>query len=202
MKYKTEAKEACFEKAMCTVRELLPEKMSGRLLDIGCYKGYLKDSLPSSIDYVGIDVDSRFPECIECDLNNKKLPFKDAEFDWIVATNVLEHIFYPAEICEEIQRILKPGGTAIISLPNDHGICSRIASNRIGLFRKHVSFEDQIYLHHWVFSLKTARQFISKYFDIVEEYYHNGHILSRFDFILKYFPGTCSDFYMKVRKKA
>jgi SAM-dependent methyltransferase len=45
------------------------------------------------------------------------LPFADAEFDRVVAAEVLEHI--PADIAaiEELARVLRPGGTLAVSVP-------------------------------------------------------------------------------------
>ncbi len=46
-----------------------------------------------------------------------KLPFLDNSFDTIVSQNVLEHIKNDQQVINEIYRILKPGGIAIISVP-------------------------------------------------------------------------------------
>lgn len=175
---------------------MLPKELKGRLLDIGCYKGYLRDYLPSSIEYVGLDIDKHFLEVIQCDLNNGILPFKDKIFDFVVAVNVLEHLFYPEKICKEIRRVLKDNGMAIISLPNDKGLNSIYAC----LFEEPKDFEIEKYSHHWEFTIKTARNFIGRYFKIRKMGMYNGQILSKFDFILQKFPSLCSNIYMLVEK--
>ena len=45
------------------------------------------------------------------------LPFADGAFDHVIAAEVLEHI--PADLCamREIARVLRPGGTAAVSVP-------------------------------------------------------------------------------------
>lgn len=49
--------------------------------------------------------------------NALKLPFADRSFDHIVCSEVLEHIPDYQSALDEIYRILKPGGTLIISVP-------------------------------------------------------------------------------------
>jgi len=45
------------------------------------------------------------------------LPFDDSQFDHVVCFNTLEHIYDPYTSMEEIFRVLKPGGRAIITVP-------------------------------------------------------------------------------------
>ena len=195
-KYK-HGNEETYKTLAKTTAEMLPKHMEGKLLDIGCYKGYLRKYLPLTVKYIGLDLDKWFSEVVKCDLNNGKLPFKTNEFDFVIVANVLEHIFYPDKICEEIRRILKPRGMAIISLPNDLGISSKYSH----LFEEPEYFEKQKYGHHWIFSVKTAKRFIGRYFKIIDERCCNEQILSKFDFILKHFPTFCTIYYMKVIQK-
>jgi len=44
---------------------------------------------------------------------------KDATFDAIMCTEVLEHIPYPAETLKEFSRLLRPGGTLILTAPSN-----------------------------------------------------------------------------------
>jgi ubiquinone/menaquinone biosynthesis C-methylase UbiE len=46
------------------------------------------------------------------------LPYKDKVFDKMVASEVLEHLEDPVKALTEIYRVLKPGGLAVISVPN------------------------------------------------------------------------------------
>ncbi len=46
-----------------------------------------------------------------------KLPFKVGSFDLIVATDVLEHIKNDKEALKEWRRVLKPGGTLLLTVP-------------------------------------------------------------------------------------
>lgn len=49
----------------------------------------------------------------------EKLPFPDCYFDMIVSFETIEHLDRPDEFLKEIRRVLKPGGTIVISCPND-----------------------------------------------------------------------------------
>lgn len=46
-----------------------------------------------------------------------KIPVKDSSFDSILCTEVFEHISEPAKAIKEFSRIIKPGGTLIITAP-------------------------------------------------------------------------------------
>lgn len=56
-------------------------------------------------------------EVKECDCN-KELPYKDSIFDIIHSNQVIEHLSNTDMFMEEIYRILKPGGYAVISTEN------------------------------------------------------------------------------------
>lgn len=51
---------------------------------------------------------------VECDAHN--LPFKDGEFDAVVASFMLYHLDDPQKALNEFARVLKPGGSVFISL--------------------------------------------------------------------------------------
>ena len=47
------------------------------------------------------------------------LPFADASFEAVLLVAVLEHTSEPWRLLAEAQRVLKPGGTVVIVVPND-----------------------------------------------------------------------------------
>jgi ubiquinone/menaquinone biosynthesis C-methylase UbiE len=46
-----------------------------------------------------------------------KLPFTDAQYDFVFASHVLEHIKDDLKAISEIRRVLRPGGIAILPVP-------------------------------------------------------------------------------------
>ncbi len=45
------------------------------------------------------------------------MPFKDDTFDQIICSEVMEHVPDPVKACQELTRILKPGGRIAITVP-------------------------------------------------------------------------------------
>jgi SAM-dependent methyltransferase len=46
-----------------------------------------------------------------------RLPVRDASVDTVLCTEVLEHLERPEAVASEIARVLRPGGTALITAP-------------------------------------------------------------------------------------
>lgn len=69
-----------------------------------------------NLNYTTTDLNSPLAD-VKADICN--LPFPDNEFDFILCNHVLEHIPDDTKALNEIYRILKPGGTAILQIPQD-----------------------------------------------------------------------------------
>lgn len=67
-----------------------------------------------NLEYVTTDLNSPIAD-VKADICD--LPFKNDEFDFIICNHVLEHIPDDTKAMQEIYRILKPGGTAILQVP-------------------------------------------------------------------------------------
>lgn len=67
-------------------------------------------------EYITTDLNSPIAD-VKADICD--LPFKDKEFDLIICNHVLEHIPDDTKAMQEIYRILKPGGKAILQVPYD-----------------------------------------------------------------------------------
>ena len=52
--------------------------------------------------------------------NALALSFPDAHFDLLVSVDVLEHVGRPAQMIKEVGRVLRPGGLAFITFPQQH----------------------------------------------------------------------------------
>src|SRR5690606_20581453 len=56
---------------------------------------------------------------IVCDLNVDRLKsLDDASQDFVIASHVLEHLADPIGMLDEIHRVLRPGGVALVLLPD------------------------------------------------------------------------------------
>jgi SAM-dependent methyltransferase len=54
-----------------------------------------------------------------CDIEAEKWPFPDETFDTVVCTEVLEHLLFdPMFAASEMCRVLKPGGSVLVTVPN------------------------------------------------------------------------------------
>jgi SAM-dependent methyltransferase len=60
------------------------------------------------------------------DLNVEKIPFSDGYFDLVTCTEVIEHLEHYRESIREMYRVLKPGGTLVITTPNILNLKSRV----------------------------------------------------------------------------
>jgi SAM-dependent methyltransferase len=69
------------------------------------------------IDYVTGDLEPG-PR-VEVQLDVTDLPFADAEFDLVICNHVLEHVDDDESGMNELRRVLKPGGMALIQCPVD-----------------------------------------------------------------------------------
>jgi predicted SAM-dependent methyltransferase len=69
-----------------------------------------------NLDYTTTDLESPLAD-VKADICD--LPFKDNSFDFILCNHVLEHIPDDTEAMKELYRILQPGGTAILQIPQD-----------------------------------------------------------------------------------
>lgn len=62
--------------------------------------------------------------CRHVDLDTEPLPFGDGMFGTVVSNSAIEHRFFSEKSLAECLRVLKPGGTFILCLPNTaHWIC-------------------------------------------------------------------------------
>jgi SAM-dependent methyltransferase len=69
-----------------------------------------------NLDYTTTDLNSPLAD-VKADICD--LPFKDSSFDFILCNHVLEHIPDDTRAMQEVYRILRPGGTAILQIPQD-----------------------------------------------------------------------------------
>ena len=69
-----------------------------------------------NLDYTTTDLFSPLAD-VKADICN--LPFEDNQYDVILCNHVLEHIPDDTKAMQELYRVLKPGGMAILQIPQD-----------------------------------------------------------------------------------
>jgi SAM-dependent methyltransferase len=92
----------------------------GKMLDVGCgYKPYRSFFAPYVQEHLGMDIPVTIHgmEAVDVGGSALALPFAAAEFDTVLATEVLEHVPSPDAMLAEIARVLRPGGVLILSAP-------------------------------------------------------------------------------------
>jgi SAM-dependent methyltransferase len=94
--------------------------LHGKLLDFGCGSKPYR-SLINVNEYVGVDfVNEGHPhdnEQIDIFYDGKRIPVDDGTFDSALSSEVFEHIFNLDEVLQELYRVIKPGGTILITCP-------------------------------------------------------------------------------------
>ncbi len=97
-------------------------ELHGELLDAGCgempYREYILEN--SAVEkYTGLELTDTFDKSGEpdCFWDGETMPFDGENFDCVISTEVLEHVFEPQILFGEIRRVLKPGGLLFLTTP-------------------------------------------------------------------------------------
>ena len=127
---------------------------SDNLLEIGCGPGYLLSFLEKwfpKIAITGFEYDQRLIEEAKERVqrtsfiqgNAEQLPFSDCQFNIIVNLHLIEHLYSPEKMLQEVHRVLKPNGCFIIATPNLGGLGARVMGEKWSGFREdHVSLKS------------------------------------------------------------
>jgi 2-polyprenyl-3-methyl-5-hydroxy-6-metoxy-1,4-benzoquinol methylase len=90
--------------------------IAGTILDLGAGNTKYKTLLESlATHYTAFDVESAPTIDIVGDIHD--LPFEENSFDTVICTQVFEHIKEPWVVAGQIQKVLRPGGYAVITAP-------------------------------------------------------------------------------------
>jgi len=111
------------------VLSILQEMPSGKLLDAPAGEGALSQRLREAYDVIPVDIDEKFFKLTglpfkRVDLN-QPLPFEDSFFDYVVSIEGIEHLESPFLCIREFSRVLKTGGSLILTTPNIMSVKSR-----------------------------------------------------------------------------
>jgi ubiquinone/menaquinone biosynthesis C-methylase UbiE len=116
------------------------KKKGLKVLDIGCGDGLFLQELADHVsdkrlDLHGVDYSKYKVQQAKklhsgmtfapCNLE-EGIPYPDKSFDVVYSGEVIEHLYNPDLMIEECYRVLKKGGTLIISTPNFHAWYNRV----------------------------------------------------------------------------
>lgn len=120
---------------------------TGGMLDIGCGTGRLLDDFPQH-ERFGVDISLAYlgrlrQRGIEAAFARvEDLPYGDAQFDIVTATDVLEHVIDLHAATTEMARVLKPGGLCVVRVPYREDLAPYLADDYPYHFAHLRSFDE------------------------------------------------------------
>ena len=97
------------------LNSIIKENQKWKVLDIGCgYRAHPKASVIADVQ----DLSNYYKERKFIKINEKKFPFKDKEFDFVIASHVIEHVEDFEFFIKELERVSSKG---YIELPSRLG---------------------------------------------------------------------------------
>jgi SAM-dependent methyltransferase len=85
------------------------------VLDVYCGARPYDDLLPSGAHSVGMDIDDHYG--VADVVTSEFLPFDDKAFDLVISISAFYYVPDPEQGAAEIRRVLRPGGTVVITTP-------------------------------------------------------------------------------------
>jgi ubiquinone/menaquinone biosynthesis C-methylase UbiE len=132
--------------------------LTGEVLDAGCGYGELLDYLPACVHSVTLldrsperlprlqsrlsrgAVDARF---VQGDISAGEIALPPASFDLIVMAALLEHLKTPKAALRETSRLLKPGGSLVLTTPTPLGGKVHAWGSHLGLTYREAAEEHE-----------------------------------------------------------
>lgn len=107
------------------------------ILEIGTTPGqFTRLLVESGYRVAGVDLDPSTRSALwqqlgvdvrQANLEQEAIPFPDGAFEWVIFSEVIEHLVYsPLPLLRDIRRVLRPGGHLIITTPNELYLKSRL----------------------------------------------------------------------------
>ena len=122
-----------------------------------------------NLDYTTTDLFSPLAD-VKADICN--LPFEDNQYDVILCNHVLEHIPDDTKAMQELFRVLKPGGMAILQIPQDLKRETTFADDTITDQKERAAIFGQ-YDHVRIYGRDYFDKLRSIGFTVIEEDYTN-----------------------------
>ena len=160
-----------YQAVLNQIERLTPSAKRLKHLDIGAGSGLLlkkvRERFP--VEQFACDYSAAFMKhsnvpITRVDLDNEPLPYAESSFDLVTCVETIEHLENFRALFREIYRILKPGGTLILTTPNILNLRSRLRFLSFGFYnmfgplhverqknfdtRGHISPANWFYLGH------------------------------------------------------
>lgn len=176
----------CYRRRMCQALSWLDNtnlSKNSKILDVGCGAGMMaKEIANRKYEILGMDYSYNMIKRAKAICNRKfainffqgdveSLPFKDSVFDMVLCLGVITYLKSEQKALHEMSRILKPGGTMILSILNKFSLAKcldtsvlvkrrlqRITGNRIVSWKKRAEIKKNYspIKSYFIPSLKNA----------------------------------------------
>mgnify|MGYP001590272606 CR=1 FL=1 len=171
------------------------------VLDIGCRDGALTSTYYKGNDVLGVDIDQEALTIVKNDLgiNTKQMDLNaewslpEGQFDFVVAGEVVEHLYFPELVIQKVAKTLNKDGVFLGSIPNAFSLMNRLRY----LFgvKEHTPLADPTHINH--FSRQEFEELLNKSFSEVVIY-----PVGKYAFLERFFPGLFSFVLLfEARKK-
>ena len=140
--------------AVTTVEQFIRHagiRPGSRVLDLGCGHGRITELLVRRVpdlQVTGIDLTRELLEeflvepgtngctlrLVHADMDADGLPFGDGEFDLAVSSRVFHYLTRPVETLREARRVVRPGGSVLVAVPNRLNPVKALAYKRARLY--------------------------------------------------------------------
>jgi len=172
---------------------------NNKVLEVGCSTGQISRRLyKKNCEIIGIELDENASKIasayckklINEDVESiEYLPVPEKYFDYIICSDVLEHLKSPEKVLETLRKYLKDDGRIIVSLPN-------IAywKIRFKLLKGSFDYEETGILdktHLKFFTAKTSKDLLKR----------TGFEVTNFDIVPKALPYFSEGYLMKIKYK-
>lgn len=157
-------------------------------LDLGCGYGEFSSIVLPKLD-LGVDINSADLEIaaktkqyqkVEV-ADARKLPYQSDSYSTVVSVSVIEHIDSIERVIEEVQRVLRQGGTFVFSTPTTYMHQNLLFVNIFRSLKLTFFAECYVWLHNKVFQHKSIKS---------PEWWRNT--LESSGFTIREFKGTIS----------
>ncbi|RMH29496.1 MAG: class I SAM-dependent methyltransferase [Planctomycetota bacterium] len=104
------------------------------VLDLPAGHGQMTDALRAEgFEVTPADINEGRDDYVYADMN-RPLPFPDGAFDAALCLEGIEHLVNPVTLVSELIRVVRPGGTVVLSTPNILNFYSRLRFLLTGTF--------------------------------------------------------------------